>query len=422
MPEKRRFSTQTKRPRANEERKAKAMRILISTWSLQVGGGEVLAMNLAAELHRRGHTVFVFNQRAELIDRDVVQRLLPAGIRVLSMADKPRSSFWFYKINALQQKLGLGGDFYLKRQQAYLADCLVSNKIELVSSHATFSDLVCSAVAKKLGIPLVITEHGDYSQYLLDGRRDFAPVLRAAHKILTVSNYCRDHLLKAFSDLPPLQTVYNGVVINQQLTAEGMRHTLNIPAQAFLFGMVARGVEKKGWEYAIQAFQQLKAQVNDKHLRLVLVGGSPYLEQLREKYQHEHDIVFTGQVPNPDFYMAGFNVGLLPTYFQAEALPLAVIEYMVSGKPTIATQVGGVPELLDPATGATGQLIPLDPVTFRPDIDALTNAMRRYYEDELLYMSHTHNARVASVNFTMSACAVQYESVFADVACTMNKY
>lgn len=63
------------------------MRILISTWSLQVGGGEVLAIDLAAELHRRGHEVFVFNQRAELIDHDVVQRLLPASIRVLSMAD-----------------------------------------------------------------------------------------------------------------------------------------------------------------------------------------------------------------------------------------------------------------------------------------------------------------------------------------------
>ena len=398
------------------------MKILISTWSLQVGGGEVLAMNLAAELYRRVHEVFIFNQRAELIDHDVVQRLLPASIRVLSMADKPRSSFWFYKINALQQKLGLGGDFYMKRQQAYLADCMVRYKIDLVSSHATYSDHICSIVAQKLGIPLIITEHGDYSQYLLDGRRDFATVLRAAHKIITVSDYCRRHLLKAFYDLPPLQTVYNGVVINQQLTAEGMRQALNIPAQAFLFGMVARGVEKKGWKYAIQAFQQLKTQVDDKRLRLVLVGGSPYLQQLREQYQHEYDIIFTGQVPNPDFYMAGFDVGLLPTYFQAEALPLAVIEYMVSGKPTIATQVGGVPELLEPATGATGQLIPLDSATHTPDVDALTKAMRLYYDDEPLYVSHLHNARVASVNFTMSACAAQYESVFVDVVRTMDKH
>ena len=52
------------------------MNILISTWSLQVGGGEILAMNLAAGLDRLGHQVTVFNQRAELHDAALVQRLL----------------------------------------------------------------------------------------------------------------------------------------------------------------------------------------------------------------------------------------------------------------------------------------------------------------------------------------------------------
>ncbi|RYU75792.1 glycosyltransferase family 4 protein [Hymenobacter persicinus] len=386
------------------------MRILISTWSLQVGGGEVLAMNLAAELSRRGHEVFVFNQRASLIDHDLVKRLLPPAVKVLSMADRPVRSFWANKGNALQQRLGRAATFY-DQQQQYLAKCLQRYRIELVSSHSTFSDKMCAGVVKKLGIPMVITEHGDYSAFLLDGRNDFSPVLHQAERILTVSNYCKRKLEQAFNDLPPIQTVYNGVV-SQPYDGALMRQQLQIPAGAFVFGMVARGIDKKGWRYAIQAFQRLEITPGGRLPYLVLVGGSDYLRQLQAEYGADPRIVFTGQVPNPDFFVAGFDVGLLPSYFRSEALPLAVIEYMASGKPSVATRVGGVPELLEPATGPTGLLVNIDPVEYTPDLVMLTDEMNQYYHDAALYAAHARNARTASAGFTMAACTDQYEQAF----------
>jgi glycosyltransferase involved in cell wall biosynthesis len=387
------------------------VRVLISTWSLQVGGGEILALNLAAELHRRGHVVFVFNQRAHLIDRDVVARLLPAGVQVLSMADQPQRSYWAYKVNAMQQRLGRQPTFFLSQQRRYLASCIRRYGIEVLHSHATFSDELCAPVAASTDTPLVITEHGEYNQFLLEGRHDFAGPLLQAQRIVTVSEYCRRNLMAAFTDLPPMQTVYNGVVVNQGYTAAGMREQLGIPAEAFVFGMVARGVEKKGWRYAIEAFQKVREQPASRPLRLVLVGGSDFLQKLRAEYAHESAILFTGQVPNPDFYLAGFDVGLLPTYFQAEALPLAVIEYIVAGKPTIASKVGGVPELLNPMPGPTGQLIDLD-ANYRPVAAELAAAMQRYVMEADLYALHATHARQVRSEFTMSACAAQYEQVY----------
>lgn len=387
------------------------MRILISTWSLQVGGGEVLAMNLAAELHRRGHDVFMFNQRAELIDLALVDRLLPPEVKVLSMADNPRSTFWAYKVSAVQQRLGRPATFYNQRQKAYLADCLQRYRIELVNSHATVSDEICAPLAQKLGIPLVITEHGEYNKFLLEGRRDFVSVLRAAEQIIAVSRYCQHNLEHTLPELPPVQMVYNGVVTNAYDAAK-TRSTLNIPAEAFVFGMVARGIEDKGWKYAIQAFQQVKEAVPGQSLRLVLVGGSAYLQGLQAEFGADTDIIFTGQVPNPDFFLAGFDVGLLPTYFRAEALPLAIIEYMVTGKPTIATRVGGIPELIEPATGPTGQLVNIEPATYTPDLVMLTAAMQRYCAEPTLYEAHVQNCRRASDQFTMQNCATQYEHIF----------
>ena len=144
----------------------------------------------------------------------------------------------------------------------------------------------------------------------------------------------------------------------------------------------------------------------------MLVGGSDYLRQLQAEFGDEPGIIFTGQVPNPDFFVAGFDVGLLPSYFRSEALPLAVIEYMASGKPSVATRVGGMLELLEPATGPTGLLVNLDPVKYTPDLTMLIDGMNRYYQDPALYVAHAHNARTASAGFTMAACADQYEKAF----------
>jgi glycosyltransferase involved in cell wall biosynthesis len=392
------------------------VRILLSTWSLQVGGGEILALNVAAGLAGRGHEVFVFNQRAHLLDSDLVQRLLPPEVQILSLADRPWRSFAAYKADAMRQRLGGQPIYHERQQQAYLAACLRRYRIELLNSHATYSDQLCVPVAQAASVPLVITEHGEYTQFTREGRQDFVPVLRAAQRILAVSNYCRQTLMDAWPALPPVQTVYNGVVVaSVPESAAAMRRQLGIPPDAFVLGMVARGRADKGWQCAIEAFQHLRTQVAGRPVRLVLVGGSEYLSQLQQAHAAEADIIFTGRVANSDFFIAGFDVGLLPTYFAAEALPLAIIEYMASGKPTIATRVGGISELVETATGATGLLLALDAHTGQPDPAALALAMRRYYEHDALYAVHASNAWQASQAFNMDICVAHYERLFTDV-------
>ncbi len=390
------------------------MNILISTWSLQVGGGEILAMNLAAALDSRGHRVTVFNQRAELYDAALVKRLLPPGVRVLSMADRPRLSYWAYKLNALGQRVGLRYLFYERAQQAYFRTCLKRYQIELVNSHATYSDRLCEPVLRDTDIPFIITEHGEYTMFVREGKPlNFASILRQSDAIVTVSDYCRQVLQANITGLPPVQTIFNGIRVDAPPAAGAMRAQLGIGAGAFVFGMVARGIPAKGWEAAILAFQALRPLVNSD-IRLVLVGGSDYLESLRARYAAESGVHFVGRVPNPDFYVAGFDVGLLPSYFAGEALPLAVIEYLFYDKPVVATNVGGMSEiLLDAASGdAAGLLTALDPVTRCPDVPALTAAMLRYATDAELYAAHQQTARRRQAAFSLAGCVQQYETLF----------
>lgn len=395
------------------------MNILISTWSLQVGGGEILAMNLAAGLDRLGHQVTIFNQRAELVDAALVKRLLPPSVRVLSMADRPRQSYWAYKLNALASRLGLSYSLYEWAQQTYFRACLKRYQIELVNSHATYADQLCAPVLEGMDIPFVITEHGEYTMFVREGRPlDFAPILRQANALVTVSDYCQQVLLAGIPALPPVQTIFNGIRVDAPPAASAMRDRLGIQADAFVFGMVARGIPEKGWEAAILAFRALRALVTGRDVQLVLVGGSEYLNRLRAQYAAEPAIHFVGRVPNPDFYVAGFDVGMLPSYFAGEALPLAVIEYLFYDKPVIATNVGGMSEiLLDVASGeAAGLLTPLDPATQRPDVVALAEAMKRYVVDEVLYAMHQQGARHQQLLFSLDGCVRQYEALFKQYA------
>lgn len=394
------------------------MNILISTWSLQVGGGEILAMNLAAGLDRLGHRVTIFNQRTELHDAALVRRLLPPSVRVLSMADRPRRSYWAYKLNALGQRLGLRYPFYERAQQAYFRDCLTRFQIELVNSHATYSDRLCAPVLRGTGIPLVITEHGEYTMFVREGRPlDFAATLRQAAAVVTVSDYCRHVLQGALKELPPVQTIFNGIRVDAPPAAGAMRAQLGIAPGAFVYGMVARGIAEKGWEDAIQAFQALGPRAG-REVCLVLVGGSDYLDALRTQYAGAPGVYFVGRVPNPDLYMAGFDVGLLPSYFAGEALPLAVIEYLFYDKPVVATDVGGMREILvEPGSGnAAGLLTALDPATQRPNVSALTAAMLRYATERPLYAAHQQTARQRQVAFSLAACVEQYEALFEQLA------
>ncbi|OGX91084.1 hypothetical protein BEN49_05430 [Hymenobacter coccineus] len=125
-----------------------------------------------------------------------------------------------------------------------------------------------------------------------------------------------------------------------------------------------------------------------------------------------------GRVPDPDFYIAGFDVGVLPSYFAGEALPLAVIEYLFYRKPVVATNVGGMREILvEPGSGdAAGLLTALDPATQRPSVPALAAAMRRYATEGPLYAAHQQTAFRRQSAFGLAGCVEQYEALFEKVA------
>ncbi len=120
---------------------------------------------------------------------------------------------------------------------------------------------------------------------------------------------------------------------------------MEMPSDAFIFGTIARLVPTKGLLYLIEAFQKVKVRMPSAHL--VLLGDGPCkaeLEQQASDMSCRDSIHFLGHRDNIEHLLRGINVFVLSSV--AEGMPLAILEAMAAGIPCIATEVGGIPDII----------------------------------------------------------------------------
>jgi glycosyltransferase involved in cell wall biosynthesis len=98
------------------------------------------------------------------------------------------------------------------------------------------------------------------------------------------------------------------------------------------------------------------------------------------------------------------DVYVQPSHF--EGVPNAVLEAMAAGLPVVATNVGGVPEVVE--DGATGIIVP------PKDCSALTRGIARLLRDpELRRAMGRSSARRAASRFSMAKMVEDYEHLFS---------
>jgi glycosyltransferase involved in cell wall biosynthesis len=133
----------------------------------------------------------------------------------------------------------------------------------------------------------------------------------------------------------------------------------------------------KGQDVFIRAAAGLARRFDD--LFFVLVGDGDNrrdYETLVEQLGLRDRVLFLGwrrDVPN---VLANLDVVVLPTVNDFEGTPLAVIEALAANKPVVATDVGGVSEVI--RDGETGRLIPIkDPAAIVAAVGSLLDDPRR---------------------------------------------
>jgi glycosyltransferase involved in cell wall biosynthesis len=173
-----------------------------------------------------------------------------------------------------------------------------------------------------------------------------------------------------------IRTVYLGQPELQLPTAEeraSVRHEIGIADGAVALAIVGRLEPRKGQSQAIQALAQVREAGSE--CELVLIGEGPQraeLEALSSDLGLSGHVHFLGFVNEPVRLLQGCDVIAAPSP-DPELLPYALKEGMAIALPAVATDVGGIPELV--VDGVTGSLVPPH------DVSALARGIRALADD-----------------------------------------
>lgn len=192
--------------------------------------------------------------------------------------------------------------------------------------------------------------------------------------IVCISNFERDTAIaNHITDPRKLRIIYSGIDLDQNHCSKIDRKKLGIPEDAFLVGMVARITETKAPDIFIRAAKKIKQKIPNAYFLLIGDGDlRKQAESLIKNERLEKCFLITGWVDNTSDYMNILNIGVLLSRW--EGLGLVLLEYMRAGIPIIATNVGGIPDVIQDKK--SGLLVPKD------NVDSVACAVEKIYKEK----------------------------------------
>ena len=247
------------------------------------------------------------------------------------------------------------GGRYL-RASRLVADELRRQRADLVHCSEIKATYHCSLAALLARVPLISHVRSRYSVVSLREKLTFLPVRR----FVFVSNDTRRHFGLKVGD-KRASVLYDGISFpNEPIEPVGLRREMEVAENTSLVGMVARLNPQKDYDTLVEAAALVLAQ--RPAARFVVIGDNSRVELNRIHFAHVAARLQTLGIADR-FFFTGFradvpglveDLDIVVLCTHREGLPLSLLEAMGQGKPVIATDVDGVPELV--SHGITGLL------------------------------------------------------------------
>ena len=163
----------------------------------------------------------------------------------------------------------------------------------------------------------------------------------------------------------PVRLIYNGVDLSRYDHQEAcctLPDEYGMEPGSQIVGVVARLEQEKGHPTLLESWPLVLRAVPDAYLLIVAaftVWGliTVYFKQVEQVPAPEvvaHRVVFTGRRDDVPAVTAALDVAVLPSYREAQGL--SILEAMALSRPVVASNVGGIPEMIE--DGRTGLLVP----------------------------------------------------------------
>ena len=278
---------------------------------------------------------------------------------------------------------------------------------DIIHAQTRVTQVIAYLVSKKTGVPFVSTCHGFFRPHA--GRKFFGFWGKRA---IAISEAVREHLvndLKAKKNI--VRVVYNGVDVKQFSRVAGKEEIKSYKARLGLkegpiIGSIARLSPVKGQNFLVMAMKKVLEEIPDA--QLLIVGDGPCQRELvnltlqlgiGDKVNLEGSTLDTVQP------LSAMDIFVLPSL--QEGLGLAVMEAMVTSKPVIGSNVGGVYSLIK--DGKTGLLVA------PKDEDALADALMKLLKDKQLADALGKAAKqLIEEKFSLAKMAEKIEEVYKE--------
>lgn len=241
-----------------------------------------------------------------------------------------------------------------------IAKFIRENKVDIVHTSIRLADWYGRVSAKVAGVPLIFStiHNTDYwrreKKYLVYSIIDRLTMTLNTH-VVAVSNGVKDFLVRWQRINPDkITTIYNGVDVEKYTDTTGfekLRNLFGLRGDIPTIGVTARLTRQKGLDIFLQAAKYILQ--NGRQAQFLLVGDGPSrgeLEDLAKKLEIEQYIIFTGFRTDIPAILGLLDIFVMSSRW--EGLGLSIIEAMLAGKPVVASNVDGIPEVvLDQETG-----------------------------------------------------------------------
>lgn len=244
--------------------------------------------------------------------------------------------------------------------------------IDVLHGHLFGSNVWATVLGRLWGVPVVVAHEHMWSYGAGRARPliDRTLIARFSDVFIAVSGYGRDEMVsKEGIDPAAIHVLTNGIEAPALLSKDAARVALGLPESGLVVGSIGHLRSEKAYEVLVDATALLTRRFPD--VRAVIIGTGPEEEMLRataERAGLGDRLVLAGQREDAASLISAFDVSVCCSDF--EGGPLSVMEYMASGVPVVASDVGGLPELLE--GGRAGRLVPSrDPAALAAAIEGL---------------------------------------------------
>ncbi|HEX4949676.1 MAG TPA: glycosyltransferase family 4 protein [Blastocatellia bacterium] len=344
------------------------MKILQVCSADAIGGGEHHVIDLTRGLLQRGHELHL--------------AVRPNSPLRADLADAP--------IHWHEVKLRNALDVFSAKR---LATIITQNKIEVVHAHVARDYPMTGLATRYLPVRFFLTRHHFNP---LKSSSLYESTISHAAKLIAVSETVRHELAKAFPTMEDhIEVIPNWLRYTEPVSRTEARKHFGIK-RCWAIAVLGQITPLKRQDLFLEAVRLLTENNSYERAEFFIIGtANPeeknYEEKLRDTAREiglADRVHFTGFVPDLPKYLAAFDIVVAPS--DNEGFSLATIEAMNAGCAVLASEVGGLTEII--MHNETG-------ILFQPGNAEMIAVYMRF----LLFDSHARNKLTAAAQASVRA-------------------